>query len=218
MLGRLLPLVALGAGQGMTESSLGPTSEDPYALRGVNPLNLELIKLVSSKERAPVAAVQKLLDDGASPSSHGDYNYTALMWAIVRRAPDHVHTLLEAGADTEFTNAWGRNAIFLAAWEGQTEVMEMLIKHGADVHGASQHDAYTALHKAAGEGHTEVVRTRACTPPCARATCRSPRLVRARRCGCYWMWARMPVRGRCATRTTQRARSRRRSTSPKTPP
>ena len=100
MLGRLLPLVALGAGQGMTESSLGPTSEDPYALRGVNPLNLELIKLVSSKERAPVAAVQKLLDDGASPSSHGDYNYTALMWAIVRRAPDHVHTLLEAGADT----------------------------------------------------------------------------------------------------------------------
>ena len=53
------------------------------------------------EERAGLNAVQKLLDDGASPSSHGDYNYTALMWAIVRRAPDHVHTLLEAGADVD---------------------------------------------------------------------------------------------------------------------
>ena len=158
---RLLPLFAVAAAAEWTEEAVGhDPSHDRYGLAGVNPLNLELIKVTSeAEEPASVAAIQKLLGDGASPSSHGDYNYSALMWSIVKRRPEHVQLLLEAGADTEFTNAWGRNAIFLAAWEGQAEVMALLVKHGADVDAAAKHDGYSALHKASELGHVEVVRT-----------------------------------------------------------
>ena len=155
----------------VVSSSSGDELPDRYGLAGVNPLNLQLVQLASAKEAAPTAAIEKLLVDGASPSSHGEYNYSALMWAIVKRRPEHVKVLLEAGADTEFTNAWGRNAIFLAAWEGQTEVMELLIAHGADVHGAARHDKFTALHKASEMGHKDVVRAFGRARSCSSNLC-----------------------------------------------
>lgn len=152
-------LVAAAAGE-MTQVSIGSGNDDDrYGLTGVDPLNLKLVELTSSKAAAPVAEVQRLLEDGASPSSHGEYNYSALMWSIVRQRPDYVKALLEAGADTEFTNAWGRNAIFLAAWEGLPSVMELLIIHGVNVHAAAAHDGFTALHKASEMSHKPVVRS-----------------------------------------------------------
>ena len=39
------------------------------------------------------------------------------MWAAVRGKTAIAQILLDAGADTEQVNAWGRNAMFLAAWE-----------------------------------------------------------------------------------------------------
>ena len=183
---RLLLLFAVAAAAEWTEEAVGhDPSHDRYGLAGVNPLNLELIKVTSeAEEPASVAAIQKLLGDGASPSSHGDYNYSALMWSIVKRRPEHVKLLLEAGADTEFTNAWGRNAIFLAAWEGQPAVMEMLIQNGVDVHGAARHDKYTALHKASERGHAKVVRAPHASRPRLAVACRSNPSRVPRRCGC----------------------------------
>ena len=47
--------------------------------------------------------------------------------------------------------------MFLAAWEGQPEVMRSLIKAGANVSGAAEHDHWTPLHKAAEMGHLDLV-------------------------------------------------------------
>ena len=91
----------------------------------------------------------------------GEYNYTALMWAVVRHhSPDCVNTLLNAGANTEAVNAWGRNALFLAAWEGQGESMGLMVDAGANASSCAVHDEWTALHKSAEMGFVDQVARR----------------------------------------------------------
>ena len=50
----------------------------------------------------------------------------------------------------------GRDALFLAAWEGEPMV-RLLIDHGADVSACAEHDEWTPLHKAAEKGSLPVV-------------------------------------------------------------
>ena len=78
----------------------------------ITSIDKELITLAESKDaKSDALAVREVLSRGADPSAKGDYNYTALMWSIVRHKPDVVDVLLDAGADTEFTNVWGTLAI-----------------------------------------------------------------------------------------------------------
>ena len=121
-------------------------------------LDDRLLDVCQTRNKTTAADAQAAIDAGGNPSAVGDYNYTALMWAIVRHKNDLVHTLLENGADPEPVNAWGRNAIFIAAWEGDDAVMADLIAHGVNVSGCAAHDAWTAAHKAAEMGHAEQLR------------------------------------------------------------
>lgn len=75
-------------------------------------LDAQLLEIVQAKVQKGVtrndgSVVKELLTKGADASAVGEYNYTALMWAIVRHKPDVVQHLLDAGADTEYINAWG---------------------------------------------------------------------------------------------------------------
>merc|ERR1711998_670365 len=86
----------------------------------------------------------------------GDYNYTALMWSVVRdQPPDVVQELLDAGADAslERINAWGRNAMFIAAWENRTAHMELMLASGANATSVADHDHWGALHKTCEMGN-----------------------------------------------------------------
>ena len=80
------------------------------------------------------------------------------MWAAVRGKTAIAQILLDAGADTEQVNAWGRNAMFLAAWEQRDEIVRLMIAAGADVHAAATHDEWSPLHKAAEMGNAAMVR------------------------------------------------------------
>ena len=64
--------------------------------------------------------------------------------------------LLEAGADTEALNAWGRSAAFIAAWENRVEIMRLLLKHGMNASGCAAHDHWGPIHKAAEMGHVAI--------------------------------------------------------------
>ena len=63
------------------------------------------------------------------------------MWAAVRHKTSLARILLDAGADTESVNAWGRNAMFIAAWEQQNEMVAELLAAGANVSASAEHDA-----------------------------------------------------------------------------
>ena len=121
-------------------------------------LEEKLITLASEKEAEKVPEVMKIIDQGADPSYYGEYNYTALMWTAVRGKTGTAKVLLEAGADTEALNAWGRSVAFIAAWENRVEIMRLLLKHGMNASGCAAHDNWGPIHKAAEMGNEEIVR------------------------------------------------------------
>lgn len=79
----------------------------------LSPEDEALFNMCESKTAGSPDEVVAILKAGASPSVQGEYNYTALMWTVVRKKPQQARLLLEAGADTETINAWGRNAMFI---------------------------------------------------------------------------------------------------------
>ena len=105
----------------------------------------------------PLADVEALLEKGANASFIGEYDYTPLMWAGVRHRPDLSATLLAAGANTETTNVWGRNAAFICVWENAVDIVAQFLEHGMNIAAAAEHDGWTALHKAAEMGHAAIV-------------------------------------------------------------
>ena len=125
-----------------------------------DPASERMIAICEKKEpEGPqVVELKAVLAEGASPSYQGEYNYTGLMWATVRKKPELARVLLDAGADTEAINAWGRNAMFIAAWEEQDEILADLLAAGANASSCAAHDEWSALHKAAEMGNAEQVR------------------------------------------------------------
>merc|ERR1711998_764552 len=115
--------------------------------------DLELFNLCESREGGTPEQIADVLERGASPSVQGEYNYTALMWTAVRHKTAQARMLLEAGADTELINAWGRNALFIAAWEKQNDIVEAMLEYGANATSCAQRDEWSALHKACELGN-----------------------------------------------------------------
>ena len=67
-----------------------------------------------------------------------------------------VETLLSQNVRVDSLGSRGETALLLAASKGHSEVVKILVKHGADPNRASS-DGNTPLHKAAMDGHAEVV-------------------------------------------------------------
>lgn len=65
---------------------------------------------------------------------------------------EHLH----AGVDIEAADVFGKTPLILAAEVGNTDAVGCLLKSGASPM-ARTLDGWTALHLAAGNGHTEVV-------------------------------------------------------------
>lgn len=97
--------------------------------------------------------VQLLLDAGASAEG-GDMSYTGLTIAVNANNLPLAKQLLEAGADPNSDMEDGDRAILHAAWEGNLEIVQCLVAHGADVNAWSQGD--TAIDRAANNGHQAI--------------------------------------------------------------
>jgi cytohesin len=68
-------------------------------------------------------------------------------------AVEMVDLLVERGADVNGLGYESGNAVILASFKAQTEKLERLIAHGADVNRPAADDGRTALHVAAGWGY-----------------------------------------------------------------
>lgn len=83
---------------------------------------------------------------------------TPLLRAIKNNHQDVVDFLLAHGADVNVHGQlMGRNALHLAAFQGDAELVQTLLRHGAEVD-ARESDGGTALFIAAGKGHLEVAK------------------------------------------------------------
>src|SRR5262245_6233318 len=101
--------------------------------------------------------VRTLLKQAADVNAAQGDGMTALHWAAMKNDPDLAQTLLYASANVKATTRiGGYTPLILAAQQGFAEVMEPLIKAGADVN-AKTANGTTPLMFAAASGNTNAV-------------------------------------------------------------
>lgn len=88
--------------------------------------------LLVACEKGDSAKVGKLLADGVDPNTARTSGATALAYAVAGSHSDVVRILLVAGADPDKTTA-GLSPLFLAAENGDLEIVQALVKAGAKV-------------------------------------------------------------------------------------
>jgi ankyrin repeat protein len=92
----------------------------------------------------------------ATPAEHPDGS-TPLEWAVFKGDMPQMKKLLAAGADVKATNAYGVNAMQLAADASNTEAIRLLLQAGADPNSANA-EGETALHLVARAGNVEAAK------------------------------------------------------------
>jgi len=104
------------------------------------------------------AAVRALLRQAADVNAAQGDGMTALHWAAMKNDPDLAQTLLYASANVKATTRiGGYTPLILAAQQGAADVIEPLIKAGADVN-VKTANGTTPLMFAAASGNTNAVR------------------------------------------------------------
>jgi len=100
-------------------------------------------ELVVAARRGNVAAIERLLADGARVNDGvpcakiGDMDgATALIWAARQGFFDSVELLLRADAEVNSRTRSGWTALYVAALNGHSEVVDRLLAQGADVEAA----------------------------------------------------------------------------------
>ena len=86
---------------------------------------------------------------------------TALHEAVGKNHADVVQVLIDAGADIEKKDAWGRSPLLLGCKSNVNDVVKVLIRAGADV-GARDRDGMTCLMFASAGGFTTIVKSLLC--------------------------------------------------------
>jgi ankyrin repeat protein len=101
-------------------------------------LDEAMTPLMLAAQQGRQQIVEALIAHGADVNAKNALGWTALMKAIYNYDLDQgfpaiVSTLIEAGAEIETEISYGTRPLMLAAGYGQAEVIEVLLKAGADV-------------------------------------------------------------------------------------
>ena len=109
-----------------------------------------IIDAVSYRDAAKLEQLLRTTDNPVL-DFHWGY-FTPLGLAIMKKEYVLVEKLLHAGASANFPIDNGYTALMLASIAGSMDICNLLLKHGADVHGSHTKMAYTALYYAAQYG------------------------------------------------------------------
>lgn len=121
-----------------------------------------LIEAVS--QNADIAVVQLLLQHGAGVNEEDRFGATALCWAADTGQEVVTNLLIEAGARVNLdifpVHPYPRvigTPLLAAAAGGYERIVQLLIKHGADLHATDDFDGEDSLTKAYRRGHQAVI-------------------------------------------------------------
>lgn len=104
-----------------------------------------------------LAAVRKLIRDGANVKAANAYGVTPLSIACTNGNAAMVRLLLDAGASARTVLPGGETVLMTAARTGDPDTVQALIERGADVNATEPATGQTALMWAAAEGNTSAV-------------------------------------------------------------
>lgn len=82
---------------------------------------------------------------------------TPLLTAIGNRDEDLACKLIDAGANVNQKDTWGKTPICYASRLGLIQVVSKLIDKGANVNARTFKTGFTPLHEAAEQGHAEII-------------------------------------------------------------
>lgn len=115
--------------------------------------------LHSAVEKGRIESVKAALDAGISPNCETeDKAWTPLWVAACFGNREIIEILLNAGAKVNATTNDGLTAVHEAAKIGATDVIDLLIRHGADLDIPATEYAETPLISAAAKGYTATVK------------------------------------------------------------
>ena len=113
--------------------------------------------LLNAVKSGNVAAVRRLLQQGAAVNASETDGTSPLHWAVESDDPEMIRLLLNAGADAKRANRYGMTPLHLAAVNGNAAVMRDLLAAGANPN-AVLPEGETVLMSAARTGSAEAVR------------------------------------------------------------
>jgi hypothetical protein len=163
-------------------------------LAGCGFLSGPISPLITAARSGDVAKIDKLAASGADVDAPGGVNgWTPLMHAVHTNQPGSVEALLNKGAAVDL-HAGGTTALIMAAGYGYTDIVKILLRHGADPHAAAR-NGQTALAAAlegsldidrttAGQCQTETVKAIAASDQTLRLAADSPAMKAAEKAGC----------------------------------
>jgi ankyrin repeat protein len=114
--------------------------------------------LLSAAESGHSDIVKLLLDRGAIRDKRTEDEFTALYASCQKGHINTVRLLLDRGGRAEL-NVGNKHAwmpVHVAAFNGHTEIVQLLIESGCDIHGASN-IGQTPLHLSSKKGHVGVM-------------------------------------------------------------
>jgi uncharacterized protein len=89
--------------------------------------------LAAAARRGDAAAIHDLVSRGADPNEPaGSNGWTPVMHAIHKHQNEAVTALIDAGADVNRATVAGQTALMMAAGYGYADVVQILLRRGAD--------------------------------------------------------------------------------------
>lgn len=147
MLLALLSSAVLTASAPHVEAQVAPSKAEQAAYKGLH----------AAAHNGNVAKIHKLLSQKHKINARDPYGRTPLMVATFAGKLDAVAALIDAGADTDLLENDKYDALTIAAVDGNTKMVELLIDKGAKTGLTTSVYDGTALIAAAHLGHVGVV-------------------------------------------------------------
>jgi ankyrin repeat protein len=113
--------------------------------------------LVRAADAGDLAAVERLLADGADVDERDGRGRTAVTAAAMHEHVEVVRRLIDAGADVDLQDADRNNPLLLCGENGNVELLRAVLRAGPDLTRTNRFGG-TALIPASDRGHVETVR------------------------------------------------------------
>ncbi|WP_066218722.1 ankyrin repeat domain-containing protein [Formosa haliotis] len=152
-----LIIMACGQNKSETQTTTETTIESPVKPAD-NAKNFDIAALLEAAQNGNLEAISYALGQGFDPNTSGEENRTTLMLAAFNGHTSVVKALLDSGATVDLRDTTDRTALMYGCTGPFASTVKLLVESGAQVNLKDNHEQWTPIMFAAGEGQIEVMK------------------------------------------------------------